>query len=52
LDDVPGVGPATREKLMHHFKSLVGVRAASPDALEEVVSRKVAEAIYLHFKSE
>ena len=36
LDGVPGVGPATRARLLRRFGSVEGVRAASRAALQEV----------------
>ncbi len=49
LDDVPGVGPATRKALIRKFGSLRGVRAASLDELVAVVgsakARVVQEAV-------
>ncbi len=45
LDALPGVGPARRRKLLAAFGSLEGIRAASVDALAEIVPRSVAEAI-------
>jgi excinuclease ABC subunit C len=36
LDDVPGVGPATRRRLLRRFGGVDGVRSASPEELREV----------------
>jgi len=36
LDDVPGIGPATRTRLLRRFGSVDGVRAASEDELRDV----------------
>ena len=36
LDDVPGVGPATRSRLLRRFGSVQGVREASEDELRDV----------------
>lgn len=52
LDEVPGVGPTTRQKLLTHFGSVEGVRAASESALLDVVNLKVARAILAHFKAD
>ena len=46
---IPGVGALTRNRLITHFGSLRAIQSASLDALQSVVSRKVAEAIYAHF---
>lgn len=48
LDDIPGVGPARRRKLLEAFGGLDEVRAATIDDLRRVdgISRKLAEQIY------
>ncbi|MHB8302724.1 MAG: excinuclease ABC subunit UvrC [Acidobacteriaceae bacterium] len=46
---VPGVGAQTRMRLITHFGSMRAVQAASLEALQSVVARKVAEAICRHF---
>lgn len=45
LDDVPGIGPATRKKLIKKFGSLRGVLAASEAELSEVVGPVKASMI-------
>jgi excinuclease ABC subunit C len=45
LEELPGVGPATRKKLLRHFGSLRMVTQATPDQLAEVVSKKQATTI-------
>ncbi|WP_323674191.1 excinuclease ABC subunit C [Halorubellus sp. PRR65] len=47
LDDVPGVGPETRKRLLGRFGSVENVRAASVDELEGVdgVGERTARAI-------
>lgn len=42
LESVPGIGPATRKKLLKHFGSLQAVRGAPETELQEVVSKKQA----------
>lgn len=46
LDDIPGVGPATRRKLVTSFGSGVGVKLATLEQLEVVVGVKLAKTIY------
>ena len=52
LDQIPGVGPRTRQRLLEHFGSVRGIRQASPDALTAVVSAATAEKIRRHFEAE
>lgn len=42
LDDIPGIGPATREKLLSEFKSLKRIREASFEMLSEVIGTSKA----------
>ncbi|MCC6658906.1 MAG: excinuclease ABC subunit C, partial [Rhodocyclaceae bacterium] len=48
LEDIPGVGPAKRKRLLAQFGGLQGVRAATIEDLCRIdgISRKLAEAIY------
>ena len=47
LDEVPGVGPETRKRLLGRFGSVENVREASPEELRSVpgVGKKTAETI-------
>jgi excinuclease ABC subunit C len=47
LDNVPGIGPETRRKLLRRFGSVEGIREASAEELREVegVGTKTAETI-------
>jgi excinuclease ABC subunit C len=49
LDDVPGIGPVTRRKLLSHFGSLRSVRGASEADLAVVVGSKTAKGLRQHF---
>lgn len=51
LDDIPGVGPATRKKLIKVFGSARGVAEASREQLDEVTGPAKAEVIYRHLRS-
>lgn len=49
LDDIPGVGPATRKKLVASFGSGLGVREANLAQLTAVLGDKKATVIYKWF---
>ena len=49
LDEIKGVGPATKKKLMSRFGSVTKIREANLDELLEVASRRVAMAVRKHF---
>jgi excinuclease ABC subunit C len=52
LDEVPGIGPARKRALLHHFGSARGVERASLADLEKVegVSKAMAQRIFDHFR--
>ncbi len=52
LLEIPGVGPTTRKRLIEHFGSLRGIKAAGPDALTAVVNVATAAKIRLYFTGE
>ena len=45
LDNIKGVGPATAQALMKHFKSLKRIREAAPEEIEAVVGKAKAALI-------
>jgi excinuclease ABC subunit C len=51
LDDVPGIGPATRKKLLRKFGSVRGIASATEAELTEVVSVTLAAKIRAHLAS-
>ena len=52
LDDIPGVGPKTRQRLIEHFGSIRALKLASPDALLAVVNAATARKLQQHFAGE
>lgn len=52
LDDIPGVGPATRKDLLRHFGSLRKIKTATLEELKDVpgVGPKMAETIFGWFR--
>ncbi len=48
LDDIPGIGPATRKKLLRAFGSLRGITAATLPELEQTVGHKKARLLKQH----
>jgi len=52
LLQIPGVGPTTRKRLIEHFGSLRGIKAAGPDALTAVVNAATAMKIRAYFDGE
>jgi excinuclease ABC subunit C len=48
LDDIPGLGPARRKRLLKEVGGVQAVKAASLDTLKDLpwLPDKVAEAIY------
>lgn len=48
LDDVPGIGPASRKKLLRAFGSVRGISSASEDELTAVIGSSRAQAVRAH----
>lgn len=51
LDDVPGIGPATRKKLIRTFGSLRGVQQARKDELEQMLGEKKATVLRQYLRA-
>lgn len=49
LDDIPGIGPATRKKLIRHLGSLRAVQGASLEELAQAVGQSRARLIHQWF---
>lgn len=52
LDDIPGVGPTTKKKLLKYFGSLKSVQGASENELAAAVGKITATKIYPYIRSE
>ena len=52
LDDIPGIGPKTRDLLLKYFKSVKKIKNADIQSITEAVGIKKAELIYRHFHQE
>ena len=50
LDDIEGIGPATRNKLLNHFGSVDNIKKASSKELSELVGKNLAEKIIKKIK--
>ena len=46
LDEIPGIGPATRKKLVKSFGSLRGVRAASEADIAAIIGASKAKSVW------
>ncbi len=50
LDDIPGIGPATRKKLLRHFGSMRAISGATVEELQAVVSKNKAVMMTQYLK--
>jgi excinuclease ABC subunit C len=50
LDDIPGIGPATRKKLLRTFGSMRGVSQASTEELKKAVGKEKAKVLQKYLK--
>ena len=51
LDEIPGIGPKTRDLLLQKMKSVKRIKLADIQALTEVIGAKKAEIVYNHLHS-
>ena len=49
LDNVPGIGPKTKEALLRKLHSIKRIREADREEIESIIGKSKAEAIYNHF---
>lgn len=52
LESIEGIGPATANTLLRHFKSLKRMKSAPLEDIESLVGRDKAQKIAAHFKTE
>ena len=50
LDDIRGIGPVTRNKLLRHFGSVESISKASIDELSQVIGKKLSETLVNNLK--
>lgn len=50
LDDIRGIGPKTKEALLHHFRTVKRISEASDDELAAVVGSSKTAILKAHFK--
>lgn len=51
LDDIKGVGPKTKEKLINTFKSTKKIMGATQEELATVIGNDKAKTVYEHFRA-
>lgn len=49
LDNIKGIGPQTRDKLLHELKSVKHIREAEFAKLEEIIGSAKGNIVYQHF---
>ena len=52
LDDVKGLGPKSRVKLLRKYKSISNIRTLSLEELETVLNKNTAEELYNKLRAE
>ncbi len=52
LDDIQGIGPKTKEKLLKEFKTVKRMRESSLEEISAVIGRQKAELLTKHFMGE
>lgn len=51
LDDIKGIGPARKNALLEHFKSVEAIKAATPEEMAELpqMNARAADAVWRYF---
>ena len=52
LDEIKGIGPTTKEKLLKHFKSVKRVKEASIEELTTVIGESKAKILFKHYNKD
>ena len=52
LDDVKGLGPKSRVKLLRKYKTIANIKTLSLDELKSVLNSKTAEELYNKLREE
>ncbi len=52
LDNIEGIGPANRNKLLLHFSSIKKIKSASIEELEKAVNKRAAKNVYNFYHQE
>lgn len=50
LDEIPGIGPVRKQKLLKHFKSISAIKRASEADLEPLVGKNQAQIVFEYFR--
>ena len=51
LENIEGIGPATREILLNHFKSVANIKKESTQNIAAIIGSKKAAALQKHFEA-
>ena len=51
LDDIKGIGPKTRDELLHRLKTVKAIKEANKEILTEVIGPHKASIVYEYFKN-
>lgn len=52
LDEIAGIGPAYKKRLLAHFKSVKRIKEASLHELQEAIGQKKGASVYHHFNKD
>ncbi|MCV3728250.1 excinuclease ABC subunit UvrC [Ureaplasma miroungigenitalium] len=51
LDEIPGIGPKTKAKIMQYYRDIDHLKQASLSSLEQILSKKVAQTLFTFLQS-